>query len=205
MKWIYNYDEQKGDLAEIHFMLSENKCLDKVLLFFGTLLGAIRQGKLNTSINDWDDIDFAFCEKDFEVMKKIVFPNLIKMGFHIENTHWTPENQFAHTTFIKKQNRIDFVQLFPIQNYHVHWLQAGNILLKKGMASDYADNIKKIPLEGLEFYGPKNSENYLIDMYGKAWKIPCTSEFEYDYTSDFPGVPWWSRISYIKTSKGWEI
>jgi len=59
---MYNYEKQKNTLRDIHRVLKESNFLDKFHISLGTLLGAVRQGKLNTSLNDWDDLDFSVKE-----------------------------------------------------------------------------------------------------------------------------------------------
>ena len=69
----------------------------------------------------------------------------------------------------------------------------------------YYENVKPITLEGLDFFGPEDAEEYLVDMYGDTWKVPCkTVEDEYKYWEDSPGVlligavqPWWSKETHL--------
>ena len=63
---FYDYDEQKQCLKDIHLVLEKCNFLDKMHISLGTLLGAVRQGKLNTSLNNWDDLDFSVNEEHWE-------------------------------------------------------------------------------------------------------------------------------------------
>lgn len=199
---MYDYSEQKNTLSIIHKVLVENNFLDKMHLAFGTLLGAIRQGKLNTSLNNWDDLDFSVNEEDFEKFKNIIIPALLKQGFYIKYVWITSFNKIGEVTLYRGEERLDINQLFPhfVDNkkyyLHCHWY--GNLQLTKGLKSEYFENIKQIKLEECIFYGPSNSEEYLVDCYGENWKIPCKSEDEYKYWEDYPGVPWWNKTPFIK-------
>lgn len=199
---MYSYDEQKNTLSIIHKILEENDFLDKMHLAFGTFLGAVRQGKLNTSINNWDDIDFCVNEENFASFKDTVIPSLQKQGFEIKYVWMTSFNKIGEITFYRGSERLDINQVFPCflkkEKYYLHCHWYGNIQLSKGLRSEYHEKIEKIILEDLVFYGPSNKEQYLFDCYGKNWKIPCTSEDEYKYWEDSPGVPWWNRTNFIK-------
>ena len=79
----------------------------------------------------------------------------------------------------------------------------GPQILKKGLRSEYYTDIIDYNVDGVDFYGPREGNKYCEDMYGESWRIPCTSETEYDYTSDSPGLPWWDRITFENTTTHW--
>tara|TARA_Y100000310_G_C20316377_1_gene638633 strand:- start:75 stop:698 length:624 start_codon:yes stop_codon:yes gene_type:complete len=202
---MYDYEEQKATLKEIHELLSSNGFLDKMHLSIGTLLGAIRQKKLNTfsSFNNWDDLDFSVNQQNFKEFKDIVVPELMKIGFHIQFVWMTSFGEVGEVTFYRGKDRLDVNQVFPHENedgkyyLHCHWV--GNTQLTKGLSAEYYEDIRPIELEGLEFYGPKNTDQYLIDCYGPDWRIPTKSMDEYKYWEDSPGLPWWDRTTYRRT------
>jgi hypothetical protein len=199
---MYKYDEQKQTLSLIYSILQKNDFLDKMHLSLGTLLGAVRQGKLNTSLNNWDDLDFSVNQENFGLFKKKIMPELEKNGFALKYVWMTSFNQIGEITFYRGNDRLDVNQLFPSflndEKYYIHCHWYGDTQLTKGLKASYYEEIKKINLEGLEFYGPKLSEEYLVDCYGENWKIPCKSENEYKYWEDSPGIPWWDKRKFLK-------
>jgi len=199
---MYDYNEQKNTLSIIHKVLIQNDFLDKMHLAFGTLLGAVRQGKLNTSLNNWDDLDFSVNEQDFDKFKKVIIPALLDEGFHIKYVWITSFNKIGEVTLYRGEERLDINQLFPHfvnnEKYYLHCHWYGNLQLTKGLKAEYFENVNKINLEDYCFYGPLDSEQYLIDCYGENWKVPCKSEDEYKYWEDHPGIPWWNKTPFLK-------
>ena len=201
----YSYEEQRECLGDIHKLLVKCNFLSKMHLSFGTLLGAVRQGKLNTCLNDWDDIDFSVNVENYEELKNTIIPELYKIGFSIFLVWVNSDNKVAQITLHRGSDRLDINILFPVivndEKYYVHQIWWGHIQLTKGLKAEYFEDIKEIPIEDLSFYGPSNSEKYLEDMYGDSWKTPCTSEDEYSYWHDSPGLPWWDKRRFINTIK----
>ena len=199
MSWVYNHSEQVQHLRELHTLLINTGCIEKLQLSFGTFLGANRQGALNTKYTStWDDLDFAFMDKDKEIIIDTLFPEIEKLGWRSDMVWWNPDDELSQITFIKGSDRLDINQVFNYpthQHMYVHWIQAGPQLLKKGLRSEYYLNIKDYNVDGVDFYGPEEGNKYCVDMYGDNWRVPCTSETEYDYTSDSPGLPWWDRVN----------
>ena len=204
----YNYDDQKETLKTIHKVLKDTNFLDKMHISIGTLLGAVRQKKLNTSasFNNWDDIDFSVNEQHYDEFKDTIVPELIKEGFHIEHAWMTSFGKIGEVTLYKGTNRLDVNILFKHsienENYYLHCHWYGDIQLLKGLSADYYENLKIIELDGLDFYGPKNAEKYLEDCYGEDWRTPTKSKDEYKYWEDSPGIPWWNKTKFCKMLKG---
>lgn len=196
---MYSYEEQKNTLIDIHRVLKESNFLDKLHISLGTLLGAVRQGKLNTSLNDWDDLDFSVNSENFSEFIECVLPILKKEGFDIKYVWMTSYNKIGEITLYRGSDRLDVNQIFPSDEdgYRVHHHWYGNTQLTKGLNKKYYENVKPITLEGLDFFGPEDAEEYLVDMYGDTWKVPCKSEDEYKYWEDSPGVPWWSKETHL--------
>lgn len=203
----YNHEEQRDCLGEIHNILDKHEFLKKMHISLGTLLGAVRQGKLNTSLanNNWDDLDFSVTEEHFEEFKEVIIPELLKIGFHIKYVWMTSYGKVGEVTLYRGNDRLDVNQLFPVKKgedrYYVHHHWYGTTQLNKGLKADYYEVIKPIILEGLSFYGPRECEDYLKDMYGESWRTPCTSQGDYRYWEDTPGIPWWSREHYYNILK----
>lgn len=196
---MYNYEEQKNTLRDIHGILKESNFLDKLHISLGTLLGAVRQGKLNTFLNDWDDLDFSVNSENFNEFIENVLPLLKKEGFDIKYVWMTSYNEIGEITLYRGPDRLDVNQIFSPddEGYRVHHHWYGHTQLTKGLKKKYYEDVKPISLEGLDFFGPKDAEEYLVDMYGDTWKVPCKSEDEYKYWEDSPGVPWWSKETHL--------
>ena len=196
---MYNYEDQKNTLKDIHRVLSDANFLDKFHLSLGTLLGAVRQGKLNTSLNDWDDLDFSINSENFNQFIEQVLPRFKKEGFEIKYVWMTSYDKIGEVTLYRDHDRLDVNQIFPSDKdgYKIHHHWHGYTQLTKGLKSKYYENVKPIVLEGLGFFGPKDAEEYLVDMYGDTWKVPCKTEDEYKYWEDSPGVPWWSKETHL--------
>ena len=194
----YIYEEQK----QIHKILINNNFLSKCTIGFGTFLGAYRQKKLNTSLNNWDDLDFEILNENFEEFKLNILNKLLEKDFYLIHAHLIKTGEIGSLTLGKGKDRIDFQIIFKHKNdkcYHFLW--HGGIEMTKGFSKSYYENIKKYELEGLMFYGPQQANLYLEDMYGKDWKTPCKTESDYKFWQDFPGIPWDYRYQNYKLIK----
>jgi len=209
----YLYENQQKIIQEAHQILEENSFLDKCTIGFGTFLGAYRQKKLNTSLNDWDDIDFEILAKNFIDFKRNVLNKFIKKGYFLIHAHLVKTGDIGSLTIGKGNDRIDFQIIFENKNnkcYHFLWHGGpwpgvpyrGGVEMTKGFSKKYYYDIRQYELEGLLFFGPKDAESYLIDMYGEEWLTPCTSENEYKFWEDSPGIPWSSRYPHYRLIKG---
>jgi len=198
----YSYEEQKKTLEQIHQVLLNNNFLSKCPIGFGTFLGAYRQKKLNTSLNNWDDLDFEILNKNFVDFKQTILPELLKTGFYLIHAHLIKTGDIGSLTLGNGKDRIDFQIIFDNDKekcYHVLW--NGGIEMVKGFKKDYYSNTKSYELEGLTFFGPSDAEGYLVDMYGDNWKVPCKSEEEYKFWEDSPGIPWDFKYANYKLVK----
>jgi phosphorylcholine metabolism protein LicD len=202
----YLYEEQKQALLEIHEVLSDNNFLQKCQIGFGTFLGAYRQKKLNTSLNNWDDLDFEILSENFEEFKTNILSKLLDRGFYLIHAHLVKTGEIGSLTIGRKKDRIDFQVIFENKNdtcYHFLW--HGGIEMTKGFSKSYYRDIKKYELEGLLFYGPNQAKLYLKDMYGENWRVPCKSEDEYKFWEDSPGIPWKFKYKHYKLVRNKEL
>jgi hypothetical protein len=193
------YENQKEALHLIHKVLEENDFLDKLVLGLGTFLGAVR-GQLNTKHNNWDDLDFTVNQKHFNEFKDVIIPKLLEVGFKIDAAWHTSFGKIGQLTLYLNHphlsDRMDIHQIFDLDEYSAYCVWYNGTQLVKKINSKYYNNIESILLEGLQFYGPADKEEYLVDEYGEGWRVPCTSADEYRYWEDHPGIPWWKRIQY---------
>tara|TARA_B100001175_G_C19507682_1_gene641846 strand:- start:1856 stop:2545 length:690 start_codon:yes stop_codon:yes gene_type:complete len=142
-------------------------------IFFGTLLGIIRE---NTLISGDDDIDFLINEKDVSTLKKILLSN---------NFVVTKESN----DYISFRN-IDLFEEHTI-DFYKFYLDGGYIYIPGSFYSNCKFNLKrhnlKIPknimlpscTNELNLKIPKDSKKVLIYIYGKNWKKSLKKNEEY--------------------------
>ncbi|MDA9072714.1 LicD family protein, partial [bacterium] len=140
---------------------------------YGTLLGIIRD---DTCINGDDDIDIIIDHSNYDVVKKILIENNIKLeyGFGIgdkTNILKTKENDNYCT--------VDFymASLDEKGNFHDTWEKViwSECYNEKNELIQYMWNPTAIPsLEptAILLYLPFNYEKKLINRYGEKWRIP---------------------------------
>ena len=140
----------------------------------GTLLGYYREGK----IMDHDyDIDIGIFKKDynsriFDEMKKeglFNYRNLgnlkngYEMSFRVENFTQAYENIdiFVHNKETIKGKKYFYWASYEKPNY-----------LKRIKYRVSAFDLKPVTFLGVKTFIPNNTEKYLLEHYGKNWKIP---------------------------------
>lgn len=198
----YSYEGQKVTLSIINDILEKNKFKKKCPMGFGLFLGCIRQGKLNTSINDWDDLDFNVLSSDWDELTATIIPRLIECGFECLHSFVNTAGDISEITLRHGKDRVDFHKNYELSSGYLHFCWHGGYELGKIMKSKYFLDVKEYSIEEHLFYGPSDSEEYLIDLYGKNWATPCKTEDEYKYWEDFPGIPWSFKRRGEKIIKG---
>ena len=198
----YSYENQKITLSIISDVLEKYHFKEKCPMGFGLFLGCVRQGKLNTSINDWDDLDFNVLNSDWGELTTVIIPELIEHGFECLHSHVNTAGHISEVTLRYGKDRVDFHKNYKLSSGYLHYSWYGGYELGKVMKSKYFLDIKKYKIEGYYFYGPTDSAGYLIDLYGKNWTIPCKSEDEYKFWENSPGIPWNFRKRGEKIIKG---
>ena len=150
-------------------------------VFYGTLLGLVRQGQ---PIEGDDDVDVLVNKKHFNEVKSIVE----RLNFKIH------DKKFPNTTkhFLQALGKIEETNVV-IDFYFYdaesdpefileYWNQNGTV--------DKKDSILKIPkalifpltkkfYDDLEIYIPQHSEVICEYLYGSKWRIPMSQRVEY--------------------------
>lgn len=198
----FSYENQKNTLLIISNILDKLSFKKKCQMGFGLFLGCIRQGSLNTSINNWDDLDFNVLASDWEELIEIVIPELLRSGFICLHSFINTYGDISEITLSYGEDRIDFHKNYELSNGHLHYAWYGGTELGKIMKSEYFLETKEYIIDGLKFFGPSKSIDYLIDLYGEGWQIPCKSENEYKFWEDSPGIPWTFRKKGEKILRG---
>ena len=191
-------------LSEIGMALSTEKNTDRLFEMILEEAKNITQadGRTLYSVNKDGDLDFEILSENFEEFKTNILNKLLNKGFYLIHAHLIKTGEIGSLTIGKGRDRIDFQIIFKNKNdkcYHFLW--NGGLEMTKGFSRSYYEDIKKYELEGLSFYGPREAESYLKDMYGENWRVPCKSENEYKFWKDSPGIPWKFKYRHYKLVK----
>lgn len=135
--------------ADIHF-----------LLYYGTLLGAIREKDF---ITHDEDIDLAFKLEDMPRLLGLLF-ELRKNGFEVARYE-----RRGFMSIIRKGEYIDlyFFGVYPKDNNRRYC--ARDVLPK-----DFIENTESIEFKGATFETCADSEGFLELYYGKNWRTPVS-------------------------------
>lgn len=129
----------------------------KFILFFGTLLGAIREQ--NFIKNDTDIDIISKCEEELLNM----IPNLQEEGF-LFIRYYAGEKRVLYS-FLRQGVYID-VDIVQSAGKNKYYLAGAKI------PNSFVDDLKVINFIGESFSVPQEYEKILIMLYGKDWRIP---------------------------------
>ena len=134
------------------------------LLFFGTLLGAIRE---HDFIAHDEDIDLVMLKSDMPAFLGILF-ELREVGFEIARYE-----RRGFLSIIRKGEYIDVYFFAPYKKDSSVMHCCMDICERK-----YIENIAPIEFLGNTYMAPLDYEEYLAYQYGDDWRIP-SKKFEF--------------------------
>ena len=172
----------KQALVKFSIELQKNKI--EHFIFFGTLLGLIRDGK---PILGDDDVDFYVNKIHYNKIKDLLTSLVFKLDYS------RSPNRTKH--FIQVDSHLNNIQI-RVDFYFYDSNTDENFLLEPwnflGKPND-KNNILKVPkplvfplkvksFEGTEVFIPQYSEIVCEFLYGKNWSIPAKKKNEYIIT-----------------------
>ena len=129
----------------------------KFVLFFGTLLGAIREQNFIKN-----DTDVDIMSKDEEELLNMI-PKLQEEGF-LFIRHYEGEKRVLYS-FLRQGVYID-VDIVRSAGKSKYYMAGAKI------PSSFVDDLKVINFIGESFLIPQEYEKILVMLYGKDWRIP---------------------------------
>ncbi|MEH3034766.1 MAG: hypothetical protein PGN07_12280 [Aeromicrobium erythreum] len=161
--------EPEQQLAIMRRLVTDMESLGHhVLLAYGTLLGAVREGRFMAHDDDvdlWYDLP-ARSDEEMWSRRDELFARLEALGWEVE-----PNGRYvnAHVTRADLPGRLD---LFPLQLHR----------RKAALAMEHME-VRRLPrsiflppgrasVEGVEFAVPRRSERFLAERYGPGWRTP---------------------------------
>jgi len=159
-------------LTDMKQILNKNKI--HFFLYAGTLLGQYRENKF---LDHDNDIDIGILRNNYDptIKSKIIDSNLFKFRHEFGKLEESYECTFIH----KETNiSIDIFIFYKIPNkkkYYYsssHTRQCNNT--KEGYCKwgRYIRGFKQIKFNKNIYNIPKNTNEFLINLYGKDWRIP---------------------------------
>ena len=149
-----NISIAKKNLSDFYQILKSNNI--KFLLFYGTLLGAIRE---NGFISHDEDIDVILSINEFQDFKDLLYL-LRENGFELARLD---ERGFAS---IIRNN--EYIDLYFFSEYNEDFLSCCGEFVEKNVF----DNPRTYNLYGVDYPIPQEYEHVLRLYYGRDWNIP---------------------------------
>jgi len=151
------------------------------MLFFGTLLGAVRE---HDFITHDEDIDIVMLKSDMPAFLAMLF-ELRKFGFELARYE-----RRGFLSIIRKGEYIDIYFYAPYKNDSSLMHCCMDICERK-----YVEDVAPIEFLGDIYTAPKEYEEYLVYQYGDDWRIPSARfEFKLSKTTRLKQL----AIMYIK-------
>lgn len=139
----------------------------KFLLFYGTLLGAIRE---HDFITHDEDIDLVMRKEDRPLLLPLLF-KLRELGFEVAR-----EDERGILSIIRKGEYIDIYWYETYQPDPRLKYCSRNICKK-----EYIDELAEIDFLGRQFYVPRDYIDFLVYYYGTNWQTPV-KQFNFKMT-----------------------
>lgn len=153
-----NLDAAKQNLLDLKKVLDDSGV--KFGLIYGTLLGAYRE---NNFIKHDYDTDLYVLEED-KLNLLDTLPKLIKIGFEVGRYDG------LLLSLVRDEEYIDF-----------YFFRKSNLFYRKNTVgltakAKYLENTKPYNFLGESFEIPEKVESFLVELYGKTWKIPIEND-----------------------------
>lgn len=175
---------QSLDLSLTFFSGELSKRNISYFVFFGTLLGLIRDGQ---PIAGDDDVDFYVDISHYDKVCSL----LANLGFHINFEDW-PNN----TRYFLQASGLLHGDIVRVDFYFYEVSLCGNYLVEKWNFSGQPNNSDRVlkvpkplvfPLTSIEYQGlkipmPKYPEIICEFLYGPKWRIPQQKGLDYTIT-----------------------
>ena len=162
-----NIETARTNLLDLKAILDKNNI--NFSLIYGTLLGAVRE---NNFIKHDEDTDLAMLDEDkqklLDILNEILDIDFKILRYDGKLFSISRNNEYIDFYFFKKSNFL---------------YRKCDIGLK--VKSKYLENTKDYPFLGNTFKIPKNSEAFLVDLYGKNWRTPVEDVGPMDYDRYF--------------------
>lgn len=152
--------KNKEELKQLYkyFMQIFKETDIKIIAFYGTLLGIIRE---NSFIENDDDIDVIINRKDFHKLQLLIKNKNIKTGLYKKKiiqlfyNNIGPFDIYIYDECIKPKD-------------HIVIMQDNNLIFTKSSIFP----LKKIKFNDYEIFIPNNSKQILEEIYGSSYMIP---------------------------------
>ena len=150
---IIDKEIAKENLLEFQNVMDRNSITFS--LAYGTLLGAIRESDF---ISHDEDIDVAILDEDRDNFLAIL-DEFIAIGFTV--------GRYANDLLSLIRNG-EYIDIYIFRKRPFGYREFSNEKLKESYLIDRVE----YNFMDSKFYIPKDYERYLIDHYGKDWKVP---------------------------------
>jgi len=179
-----NRDVARENLELFAQALNENG-LD-FFIFFGTLLGAVREGGF---IEHDYDTDTVIMPKDRAGLLDVV-PVLGKAGFEFARCK---NGLGAIFTFMRREEFIDVYVAEEFRGFpwNIRWNVDGTPI-----SHDLLTTFARIEFLGMSLRAPRDSERAIVEMYGRDWKQAkknCSARMAFDFRH-----PWISSVRSLR-------
>lgn len=159
--------EQAPELAKLVDIL-RGTIQNKVLLAYGSLLGAVRDGQLLAHDDDFDvfvPIE-ASTEEEFESRKRELYLKLEAKHWHVE-----PNKGYrnAHLSLEGHASKLDMFAVWV--NGDTAWTHMERMTWRS-MPSTWFTEVRELEVDGIRILASRDATDFLAERYGPDWRTP---------------------------------